>query len=49
MNPDSQLPADTTRETIPRHVLDRFESEWRQMRESAPPLSKASGNEDGKR
>jgi hypothetical protein len=29
----------TPSKPIPQHVLDRLESEWKQIRESAPPLT----------
>ena len=35
MNPQAQAPQ--PKQPIPQHVLDRLESEWRQIRESAPP------------
>ncbi len=31
-----QVPAPQPNQSIPQHVLDRLESEWRQMRDSAP-------------
>ena len=34
MHPQAPQPK---QQPIPQHVLDRLESEWRQIRESAPP------------
>jgi|TARA_R110002020_G_C16281075_1_gene771823 hypothetical protein len=35
-----QIPAPQPTQPIPQHVLDRLESEWRQMRESVPQPAK---------
>jgi hypothetical protein len=36
-----QVPAPQPTQPIPQHVLDRLESEWRQMRESVPQTAKS--------
>ncbi|MCF6370463.1 MULTISPECIES: hypothetical protein [Rhizobium/Agrobacterium group] len=36
MNPQAPAPQ-PKQQPIPQHVLDRLESEWRQMRENAAP------------
>lgn len=36
-----QVPTQQPNQPIPQHVLDRLESEWRQMRDSAPQPAKA--------
>jgi hypothetical protein len=49
MNAQSKIQADTTRSTVPQHILDRFENAWQQMRANAPAEPKSNGTEDGKR
>ncbi|HTO30841.1 MAG TPA: hypothetical protein VL202_06665 [Pararhizobium sp.] len=49
MNVDSKNPSEATRSTIPQHILDRFESEWHQMRSSAAAAPKSFQREDDKR
>ncbi len=49
MNAQSKIQADTTRSTVPQHILDRFENAWQQMRENASPVQKSTGTEDDRR
>jgi hypothetical protein len=49
MNTESKIQADTTRATVPQHILDRFESEWQQMRLNASSAQKLSPGTSEKR
>lgn len=49
MNAESKIKADTTRSTIPQHILDRFESAWQQMRLNASSAAKPNDGVDDKR
>lgn len=49
MNAQSKIQADTTRATVPQHILDRFENAWQQMRANASSAPKSAADEDGKR
>jgi hypothetical protein len=49
MNAQSKIQADTTRSTVPQHILDRFESAWQQMRANASEAPKSAETEDDKR
>ncbi len=49
MNAQSKIQADTTRSTVPQHILDRFENAWQQMRENTAPVQKSTGTADDKR
>jgi hypothetical protein len=49
MNIQNKMQADTTRSTVPQHILDRFENAWQQMRENAASTPKSSDTNDDKR
>jgi hypothetical protein len=49
MNAQSKIQADTTRATVPQHILDRFENAWQQMRANASVEPKSIVAEDDKR
>lgn len=49
MNAQSKIQADTTRSTVPQHILDRFENAWQQMRANASAEPKVITAEDSKR
>lgn len=49
MNAESKIQADTTRSTVPQHILDRFETAWQQMRLNASSTQKTSNSTDDKR
>ncbi|URK88212.1 hypothetical protein LP421_12640 [Rhizobium sp. RCAM05350] len=49
MNAQSKIQADTTRPTVPQHILDRFENAWQQMRANATSAPKSPATEDDKR
>lgn len=48
MNAQSKIQADTTRSTVPQHILDRFENAWQQMRANASPAPKSPASDDEK-
>ena len=48
MNAQSKMQADTTRSTVPQHILDRFENAWQQMRANASPAPKSASGDDDK-
>ena len=48
MNAQSKIQADTTRSTVPQHILDRFENAWQQMRANASPAPKSASGDDDK-
>ncbi|CAN7147531.1 hypothetical protein [Pararhizobium sp. LjRoot238] len=49
MNAETKIQAGTIRSTVPQHILDRFESEWQQMRLNASSAQKPSTGNDEKR
>jgi hypothetical protein len=49
MSEDTRTQADTTRSTVPQHILDRFENAWQQMRLNASASQKPSQSETDKR
>lgn len=49
MNPDTKQPSDTSRLTIPKHVLDRIENEWQQVRSQASSAPAARRPQDDPR
>ncbi|WP_162843346.1 hypothetical protein [Pararhizobium polonicum] len=49
MNAEVKQPSDTTRSTIPQHVVDRIENEWHQMRANASSAPKSFHTGDDKR
>lgn len=48
MNAQSKMQADTTRSTVPQHILDRFENAWQQMRANASSAPKSASGDDDK-
>jgi len=49
MNAQSKIQADTTRSTVPQHILDRFENAWQQMRDNSSLTQKSTGTANDKR
>jgi hypothetical protein len=49
MNAQNKIQADTTRATVPQHILDRFETAWQEMRANASSTPKSPATEDDKR
>ncbi|WP_349433489.1 hypothetical protein [Pararhizobium sp. A13] len=49
MNAESKIQPDTTRSTVPQHILDRFENAWQQMRLNASSVQKPSSSTDDNR
>lgn len=46
MNEQTQTPAPAT---VPQHIIDRFESEWRQMRQNAAASQRPAQSSDATR